>query len=143
MPVFQSPQELYEVYEGFFNEVRDSEQAKSIMASYHRSDQYNALVQYIYHKPEAKMAWVENDQGSIDVVFGDTDLNPELTFEMTADIGHKFWLGEVDLTQALARQQMKATGPLSKSLKVVPQLRQWYPLYREYLKKIGREELSV
>ncbi|RFU61686.1 hypothetical protein [Bacillus sp. V59.32b] len=144
MAIFQSAEEMYQVYEGFFNEVKDTEQAKAIMSSYQKSDQHNALVQYIYHNPEAKMAWVENDRGSIDVVFGDAEeLNPELTFEMTSDVGHRFWLGEVDLTQALARQQMKATGPLSKSLKVVPQLKQWYPLYREYLKRIGREELVV
>jgi putative sterol carrier protein len=144
MPVFQSAEELYEVYKGFFDEVSDTEQARAIMSSYQKSEQHNALVQYIYHNPDAKMAWVANERGSIDVIFGDAeDLNPELTFEMNADIGNKFWLGEVDLTQALARQQMKATGPLSKALKVVPQLKQWYPLYREYLKKIGREELAV
>ncbi|WP_174734518.1 hypothetical protein [Mesobacillus harenae] len=143
MPYFQSAEELYQVFEGFFQEVKDSEQSKAIMKSYVKSDKHDALVQYIYHKPEAKMTWVPNDQGSIDVIYGETDLNPELTFEMTADIGHKFWLGKVDLTQALARQQMKATGPLSKSLKVVPQLQQWYPLYREYLIKTGREEIAV
>ncbi|PLR96370.1 hypothetical protein [Bacillus sp. T33-2] len=142
MAYFQSAEDLYNVFEGFFNEVKDSEQSKAIMASYQKSSHHDALVQYIYHKPEAKVTWVPNDKGSIDVIYGDTDVNPELTFEMNADIGHKFWLGKVDLTQALARQQMKATGPLSKSLKVVPQLQQWFPLYRDYLIRTGREELA-
>lgn len=142
MTVFESSEELYEVFGGFFERVKNSEQSKAIMNSYQKSEAHNALVQYIYHKPEGKITWVDNGEGGIDVVYGDTDLNPELTFEMNADVGHKFWLGEVDLTQALARQQMKATGPLSKSLKVVPQLKAWYPLYREYLKEKGKEEIA-
>jgi putative sterol carrier protein len=139
MPVFQTEDELYEVFAGFFDLVKDSEESKTILGSYMKSDIHNAIVQYVYHKPEAKVTWVDNGNGGIDVIYGETDLNPELIFEMNADIGHKFWLGEVDLTQALARQQMKAKGPLSKALKVVPQLKVWYPQYREYLQKTGRE----
>lgn len=141
MAVFQNAEELYEVFEGFFNQVKNSEESKNILRSYIKSDAHNALVQYVYHKPEAKVTWVDNGEGGIDVIYGETDLNAELIFEMNADIGHKFWMGEVDLTQALARQQMKAKGPLSKALKVVPQLKVWYPEYREYLQKIGREGL--
>lgn len=143
MGFFQTDQDLYDVFAGFFEEVKDSEQAKAIMASYEKSDQHDALVQYVYKKPDAKITWVDNGEGSIEVIYGETNRNPELTFEMNADIGHKFWLGKVDLTQALARQQMKATGPLSKALKVVPQLQYWFPLYQDYLKKIKREDLAV
>jgi len=143
MPVFQSADELYEIYDEFFKLVKGSEEAKSIMRSYMKSDAHNALVQYIYHKPEAKMTWMESDDGGIDVVFGETDLNPELIFEMDADIGHKFWLGEIELTPALARKQIESKGPLSKALKVVPQLKIWYPKYREYLLNTGRNELVI
>lgn len=142
MAVFQSEQELYEVFSGFFEEVKDSDQSKAIMASYEKSPAHDALVQYVYHKPEAKVTWVDNGEGSIEVIYGETNLNPELVFEMSGDIGHKFWLGKVDLTQALARQQMKAKGPLSKALKVVPQLQSWFPVYKEYLKRTGREEIA-
>lgn len=141
MAVFKTGEELYEVMAGFFQLVKDSEASKNIMSSYIKSDSHNALVQYVYRNPEAKVTWVESESGGIEVIYGETDLNAELIFEMNADVGHKFWLGEVDLTQALARQQMKAKGPLSKALKVVPQLKVWYPQYREYLESIGRKEL--
>jgi hypothetical protein len=60
---------------------------------------------------------------------------------MNADVGHRFWLGQVDLSQSLARQQMQAIGPLSKDLKVVPALEPLYGMYRNYLVNIQRQDL--
>ena len=39
---------------------------------------------------------------------------------MDADTAHRFWLGKVNVTVALARGQMKAKGPVAKILKLVP-----------------------
>ena len=39
---------------------------------------------------------------------------------MEADTAHRFWLGKVNVTVALARGQMKAKGPVAKILKLVP-----------------------
>ena len=39
---------------------------------------------------------------------------------MEADTAHRFWLGRVNVTVALARGQIKAKGPVAKILKLVP-----------------------
>jgi hypothetical protein len=140
MPLFKDEQELYSVLGGFFEEVAESEESKDMIASTEVSDGYDAFVQYVFHKPEGKITWAE-ENGKLKVVCGDTDLRPELVFEQSADVGNKFWLGSLDLQQALARQQIKVKGPLANALKVMPQLEAIYPAYREYLQKLGREDL--
>ncbi|UOE75814.1 hypothetical protein [Parageobacillus thermoglucosidasius] len=140
MLLFKDERELYSVLGGFFEEIAESEEAKKMIASVEVSEGYDAFVQYVFHKPEGKITWAEGD-GKLKVICGDNDLRPELVFEQTADVANTFWLGKLDLQQALARQQIKVKGPLANALKVLPQLDTIYPAYREYLKKLGREDL--
>ncbi|HET7522304.1 MAG TPA: hypothetical protein VFJ73_03160, partial [Bacillales bacterium] len=91
--------------------------------------------------PEGKITWMESDDGTLKVICGETGYRPELVFEQTADVGHRFWLGKLDLQQALARQQITARGPLAKALRMMPQLEKIYPAYREYLEELGRRDL--
>jgi hypothetical protein len=60
---------------------------------------------------------------------------------MAADTAHRFWLGEVNVTVALARGQMKAKGPVAKVLKLVPLTKPVFPRYRQMLEEAGREDL--
>jgi hypothetical protein len=75
------------------------------------------------------------------VVLGPTDLEPEVTMQMDADTAHRFWLGRVNVTVALARGQMKARGPVAKILKLVPLVKPAFPLYEEQLRAAGRTDL--
>ena len=47
-------------------------------------------------------------------------MEPEVVMSMEADTAHRFWLGKVNVTVALARGQIKAKGPVAKILKLVP-----------------------
>jgi hypothetical protein len=60
---------------------------------------------------------------------------------MDADTAHKFWLGKVNVTVALARGQMKAKGPVAKILKLVPLTKPIFPRYEAKLRDAGREDL--
>ncbi|MFC4767416.1 hypothetical protein [Effusibacillus consociatus] len=135
MPYFKDSEELYNVLGEYFRSIMDTEPAKVI-------NQVGGPVQYIYNNPDGKVTMVpESGNGEANLILGETDVQPLLTFKMNADVGHRFWLGKVDLTQALARQQMQAVGPLSKALKVVPALQPLYGMYRDYLVQINREDL--
>ena len=57
---------------------------------------------------------------------------------MDADTAHRFWLGKVNVTVALARGQMKAKGPVAKILKLVPLVKPVFPRYRQMLEEAGR-----
>ncbi|WP_047154034.1 hypothetical protein [Aneurinibacillus tyrosinisolvens] len=136
MPFFKDSEELYDVLGNYFKSIIDTESAKVI-------NQVGGPVQYVYSNPEGKVTMMPETNGGeeMNLILGDTDVQPLLTFKMNADVGHRFWLGKVDLSQALARQQMQAVGPLSKALKVVPALQPLYGMYKDYLVQINREDL--
>jgi hypothetical protein len=61
---------------------------------------------------------------------------------MEADTAHRFWLGKVNVTVALARGQMKAKGPVAKILRLVPLAKSAFPRYRTMLEDAGRADLQ-
>jgi putative sterol carrier protein len=81
----------------------------------------------------------EGEDGQVDL--GDTDMEPEVVMSMEADTAHRFWLGKVNVTVALARGQMKAKGPVAKILKLVPLTKPIFPRYRKMLEEAGRQDL--
>ena len=65
----------------------------------------------------------------------------EIQLTMAADDGHKFWLGKLNMTIAMAKGQVKAKGPVSKMMKLLPAMRPAFPRYTEFLKAHGRTDL--
>jgi putative sterol carrier protein len=68
-------------------------------------------------------------------------MEPEVTMSMDADVAHRFWLGQVNVTTALARGQIKASGPVAKILKLVPLAKPVFPRYKAQLEAQGRTDL--
>jgi hypothetical protein len=101
----------------------------------------NTIVQYRYREPESiiTVQLLEGEDGRVDL--GETDMEPEVVMSMEADTAHKFWLGNVNVTVALARGQMKAKGPVAKILKLVPLVKPVFPRYRKMLEEAGRQDL--
>ena len=101
----------------------------------------NTIVQYQYRNPESQITvkLMEGEDGQVDC--GATDMEPEVTMSMEADTAHKFWLGQVNVTVALARGQIKAQGPVAKILKLVPLTKPIFPRYRAQLEAQGRTDL--
>jgi putative sterol carrier protein len=101
----------------------------------------NTIVQYQYRNPESTITvrLQEGEEGQVDL--GDTNMEPEVVMSMEADTAHKFWLGKVNVTVALARGQMKAKGPVAKILKLVPLVKPVFPRYRKMLEDAGRQDL--
>ena len=98
----------------------------------------NTILRYEYSDPEATITLRLQDDRPGDVDFGESDMEPEVTMSMAADTAHAFWLGEVNVTVALARGQIKANGPVAKILKLVPLAKPAFPLYKALLEAQGR-----
>ena len=101
----------------------------------------NTIVQYQYRNPESQITvkMIEGEDGNVDC--GETSMEPEVVMTMDADTAHRFWLGKVNVTVALARGQMKAKGPVAKILKLVPLVKPVFPRYRAMLEEKGRTDL--
>ena len=61
--------------------------------------------------------------------------------KMTADNSHKFWLGKLNLTLAMAQGKAKMTGSRTKALKLLPLTKPLFAKYEELLRDAGREDL--
>jgi hypothetical protein len=101
----------------------------------------NTIVRYDYREPESSITVRLQEGQPGDVDFGDSDMEPEVTMTMDADTAHRFWLGKVNVTIALARGQIKASGPVQKILRLVPLTKPVFPRYKAQLEAQDRTDL--
>ena len=89
-------------------------------------------VLYRVHEPEMVMYLDENG-----VLFGKEAeaKTPTVIQSMNGDIVHKFWLNKLNVPKALALRQVKAKGPVTKLLQLMPLLKPAQAVYPEYCRK--------
>jgi putative sterol carrier protein len=132
---FKDADEVYSFIGKLFQDLADDEE---LAPKFRKA---NTIVQYAYRDPDSTITVMlkEGEEGRVDL--GETDMDPEVVMSMDADTAHRFWLGKVNVTVALARGQMKAKGPVAKILKLVPLVKPVFPKYRAMLEEAGREDL--
>jgi putative sterol carrier protein len=135
MPYFKDADEVYAYIGKLFEDLAEDEELRP------KVQKANTIVQYQYRNPESRITvkMLEGEDGQVDC--GETDLEPEVVMTMEADLAHRFWLGKVNVTVALARGQIKAKGPVAKILKLVPLTKDIFPRYRKMLEEAGRNDL--
>ena len=135
MPYFKDADEVYAFIGRLFEDLAEDDE---LAPKFRKA---NTIVQYHYRQPESQITvnLIEGGDGQVDC--GPTSMEPEVVMSMDADTAHRFWLGQVNVTVALARGQMKAKGPVAKILKLVPLVKPVFPRYRRLLEEAGREDL--
>ena len=135
MAYFKDAQEVYDTLGKLFQDlVTDDELAPKFR-------QANTIVRYEYSEPDSVITVRLQDGQPGEVDLGESDMEPEVTMSMEADTAHRFWLGEVNVTVALARGQIKAKGPVAKILKLVPLTKPVFPRYKAQLERQRRTDL--
>ena len=135
MATFSSQQEAEEILGDFMNHIATDpelrpkfvEAATSFRAHYADPDVVVSMVTTVDPPdikvgPEAKAEKVEVDMF------------------MSADDGHKFWLGELNIPMAMARKKIKIEGSVGVLLKLLPALQPAFGMYRAYLDERGFSE---
>jgi hypothetical protein len=132
---FKDADEVYETIGKLFVDIaNDDELAPKFRKA-------NTIVRYEYANPDSVVTVRLQEGQPGDVDFGESDMEPEVTMSMDADTAHKFWLGEVNVTVALARGEIKAKGPVAKILRLVPLTKPIFPRYKAQLAEQGRTDL--
>jgi hypothetical protein len=132
---FEDAGEVYQFIGKLFQDLAADEE---LGPKFRKAD---TVVQYRYREPEATITVDIRADTEPRVDLGPTDLDPEVVMSMDADTAHRFFLGNVNVTVALARGQMKARGPVAKILKLVPLVKPVFPRYRAMLEQAGRSDL--
>ena len=135
MAYFRDPQDVYDTIGRLFVDLsNDDELAPKFRKA-------NTIVQYNHREPDAVITVKLKEDEPVDIDFGETEMEPEVVMSMESDTAHRFWLGQVNVTVALARGQIKASGPVAKILKLVPLTKPVYPRYKALLEAQGRDDL--
>jgi putative sterol carrier protein len=132
---FKDAQEVYDTIGKLFAELAEDEE---LAPKFRKA---NTILQYDYREPDSKITLRLQEDESAQVDFGETEMEPEVVMSMEADTAHRFWLGKVNVTVALARGQIKAKGPVAKILKLVPLTKPVFPRYKAQLEADGHEDL--
>ena len=135
MPYFKDANEVYQFIGKLFQDLAADDE---LGPKFRKAD---TIVQYRYRNPESQITvkMIDGEEPLVD--FGETRMQPEVVMTMEADTAHRFWLGKVNVTVALARGQMRARGPVAKILKLVPLVKPVFPRYRAMLEAAGRDDL--
>jgi putative sterol carrier protein len=132
---FKDEQEVYETIGKLFRELALDEE---LMPRFRSAD---TIVQYDYTEPDSVITVRLQEGQPTDVDCGQTEMDPEVTMSMKADVAHRFWLGKVNVTMAIARGEIRPDGPVAKILKLVPLTKPIYPRYKAMLEQQGRDDL--
>jgi putative sterol carrier protein len=135
VPYFKDADDVYATLGKLFQDLAvDDELAPKFRKA-------NTIVRYEFTDPDSVITVRLQEGQPGDVDLGESQMEPEVTMSMTADTAHRFWLGQVNITVALARGQIKAKGPVAKILKLVPLTKPVFPRYKAQLEEQGREDL--
>jgi hypothetical protein len=135
LPYFKDADEVYATLGKLFQDLAvDDELGPKFRKA-------NTIVRYEFQDPDSAITVRLQEDQPGDVDFGESQMEPEVTMSMAADTAHRFWLGQVNITVALARGQIKAKGPVAKILKLVPLAKPVFPRYKAELEAQGRDDL--
>ena len=135
MAYFNDAQEVYDTLGKLFVDLAEDEE---LAPKFRKA---NTIVRYEYRQPESTITVRLQEGQPGDVDFGESGMEPEVVMSMEADTAHRFWLGQVNVTVALARGQIKTKGPVAKILKLVPLTKPVFPRYKTMLEADGRQDL--
>ena len=124
MSAFTSAQEIYDSIGRVMQELAADPALQPVFR------EADTCVRYELHDPDAAITIGSRGGERVRVDFGETDQDPEVVITMDAETAHRYLLGEVDMTVALARGQMTAEGPVTKILAVLPIFEPLLPRYR-------------
>ena len=136
MAYFEDAQDVYDTLGKLFQDLAEDDE---LGPKFRKAD---TIVRYEFRDPDSQITVrLQPDQPG-DVDFGESHMEPDVVMSMEADTAHRFWLGQVNVTVAMARGQIKAKGPVAKILKLVPMTKPVFPRYKAQLDAQGRTDLA-
>jgi putative sterol carrier protein len=136
MPYFKDAEDVYAHLGRLFEDIIADEELGA------RLKQTDTVVQIRMRRPDSQLTVKALAEEELQVDFGVTELRPEVVLAMDADTAHRFWLGKVNVTAALAQGKINARGPVAKILALVPLVVAVRERYASRLQDAGREDLA-
>ena len=144
MSYFKDSQECDQILGGFFRKMSEGVAGKDpvLLEIQRKMAEMGLIVKFVWREPVLSLT-LDFTKDPFGVYVNDETINPTATFTLTADNGHKFWHGQINLAKALTTKTIVARGPIPKILKLLPVIEPLYKRYPAYLKDIGRADLAL
>ncbi len=144
MSYFKDSQECDQILGGFFRKMSEGVAGKDpvLLEIQRKMAEMGLIVKFVWREPVLSLT-LDFTKDPFGVYANDETINPTATFTLTADNGHKFWHGQINLAKALTTKTIVARGPIPKILKLLPVIEPLYKKYPAYLKEIGRADLAL
>ncbi len=134
MAAFSSTEDLYHVMGALFARLAADPGIAQRLA------EGALVVRFRWREPDGE-ATIDLRRLPIAFAFGASTVAADVEMSTTADTAHRFWLGRLNITQAIATRQLVARGSVPKALKLLPVLRPAFDLYPQVLRELGRTDL--
>ena len=131
MPTFKDSAELYAVQGAFLDAVTKDPDLRAKFVGANTSFLVN------YTDPDARILVDCTQDPPVVTTDVPADTKAEIALRMGADEGHKFWLGQLNMTAAMARRKVSITGSMGKAMKLLPAMKPAFPRYKAYLQANG------
>jgi hypothetical protein len=139
MPYFKDQKEMLEIQRVFFDKVAsDPEVGPKLREA-------GLVIRFQVSDPAGSVTIdcrsAAGEGRYFKTVFGENDLPADITLTSSADLSHEFWLGRVNIINALFTGKVKASGDVSQAMKFVPALKPIAGIYKDVLTSLGRRDL--
>ncbi|WP_067540470.1 SCP2 sterol-binding domain-containing protein [Nocardia crassostreae] len=124
MSYFATADEVYEYVGGVFRLANDTPGVGEKLRA------ADMVLRLNYRGPDATITVVMK-QPAVQVITGPTDVKPDVVMALSSDNADKYWRGEYNVAVGLAKGEVKAKGPVTKILKLIPVTKPLFPMYKE------------
>lgn len=135
MALFKDADDVYATIGSFLRRLGDDPHLAPALAK------ADTVVEFSYSDPDATITASLRPGQPITVDFGPSEMSAEVRMISSADAAHRFWLGRVNVSMAIARGEIRTEGPANKILALMPLTGPIFPLYTEQLREAGRGDL--
>jgi hypothetical protein len=132
---FQTSDELYDVLGTFLSELTLEPELRPKFVN------ANTSMLVTYTDPEACILIDCRCDPPLVVPRPPKTTEADISLTMSADDGHRFWLGKYNVALGLAKRQVKVSGSMGTMMKLLPAMQPAFSRYEAFLKTSGRDEL--
>ena len=135
MPIYTSPEQLYDVLAAVFERVK---QHPEHIATFTRS---NLVIRMRFTDPTAEVL-LDGRQPPLEVFFGPRPGRADLELAMPADLLHAIWTGRVRLRDVFFNGQIQTKGNVFRAMKLADLFRAAEQAYPQVLAEKGLGNLG-
>jgi len=135
MPVFKNAAELYTCFGGLLKRMESHIETQNGLKS------LELTIRFTFTEPAASMSLILN-HGEQFISYGECEDNPDLELAMTGDVAHRFWMGEINVMEAISKRQIVFVGSLSKMLNLAPLIKEAIKHYPRHFQEYNSKRLA-